>query len=145
MGRSILRCTIASRRSDFNQSVKQAWNTWGLSNVSTTRKTSLQGTPKGKWRPWHRNACLARGHLAIAVGPLAPARIAMMAMTMTLVRGWRRLIGQRGSSRVWKCLAMSASEVCGESDTACPRYKSRGKLHEEMYREKAGGAQVVLF
>src|SRR6202035_2291607 len=106
MGRSILRFSIASRRSDFNQSVKHAWNTWGLSNVRTMRKTSLRGTPKGKGRPWHRNSCLARAHLAMAVGPLAPARIAMMAMTIDrTARVLQRVevlgdIGERGVLRV---------------------------------------------
>src|SRR6266702_7209814 len=145
MGRSIWRFSMAASRREFNQSVKHAWNTWGLSKVRTMRKTSLRGTPKGKGKPWRRNSCLARAHLAMAVGPLAPARIAMMEMTTTLVSGWRRLISQRGSSSVSKCLAMSASVVCCESVKAGPPCRSGEKLHEERYRKNAGKAQAPYF
>ena len=48
---------------------------------------------------------------AMAVGPAAPARTARTAMTRMLGRGCRRLMWERGSSRVEKEATISSSLV----------------------------------
>src|SRR5271156_45786 len=51
-------------------------------------------------------------HLAIEVGPLAPASTAIKAMTTTLTNGCCRLTVERGSSSSWKNGMISSKEIC---------------------------------
>ena len=56
-----------------------------------------------------RRPSLSWAQRAMAVGPAAPARTARTAMTRTLGRGCRRLIWERGSSKVAKDATISSS------------------------------------
>src|SRR5947209_9548677 len=56
-----------------------------------------------------RRSSLSLAQRAMAVGPAAPARTAKVAMTRMLGRGCRRLMWERGSSRVEKEATISSS------------------------------------
>src|SRR5262245_39589948 len=67
--------------------------------------------PLGRSRTLLRDSAFRAAHSAMAVGPLAPARTAMRAMTTTLTRGCLRLTEERGSSKVSKCRAISSRPI----------------------------------
>jgi hypothetical protein len=79
--------------------------------IRTRRKTSLPGMPLGRSRIPVRRSSLNLAQRAMAVGPAAPARTARTAMTRMLDRGCRRLMWERGSSRVEKDATISSSLV----------------------------------
>ena len=89
--------------------MKAASKAPGLSIIRTRRKTSLPGMPWGRSRIPARSSSLNLAQRAMAVGPAAPARTARTAMTRTLGRGCRRLMWERGSSRVEKDSTISSS------------------------------------
>jgi len=87
IGRSMPVAPAAAARSAVSQVAKRAGNAVGLSKANTRRKTSSRGTPLGRSRTPRRKGSLIVAHLAIDVGPWAPAKTAISAMTTTLTSG----------------------------------------------------------
>src|SRR4051794_20993415 len=98
--------------------------------------------PLGKDKVAKRNSCFNRAHWAMAVGPLAPARMARRAMTTTLTKGCRRLMEERGSSSGSKCLTTSAKLTCRISAIVYSPCAKRRKSQGEGYTKKSVRAQV---
>src|SRR5206468_12362932 len=81
----------------------------GLEQHEDAAEDILAGDAGRQVKEPQRSSSLNLAHRAMAVGPAAPARTARTAMTRTLGRGCRRLIWERGSSRVEKDATISSS------------------------------------
>ena len=70
----------------------------GLQGRQHAPKDILARHPVGQCSSFVRSSSLIAAHLAMPVGPLAPDKTAINAMTTTLSNGCRRLTSDRGSS-----------------------------------------------
>ena len=107
VGRSTPATFAAAARSAVSHIVKQAWKASGFKVSKTRRKTSFLGMPCGRSSSFNKNSHFILAHSAMAVGPLAPASTAMIAMTITLSSGCSRFTADRGSSNCLKCRTIS--------------------------------------
>src|SRR5271166_1838797 len=67
--------------------------------------------PCGRSKSFNKISDFILAHLAMAVGPLAPASTAMIAMTTTLSSGCSKFTDDRGSSNCLKCRKTSFTPV----------------------------------
>src|SRR5262245_33114816 len=101
--------------------------------------------PLGKSRIWSSRSCFSAAHLAIAVGPLAPANTAIAAVTTTLTKGCRKLTAERGSSNAAKYPTTSSRRIRTLPSIARPPGTPIVRRHgEPFYPHSPRGASAQI-
>lgn len=100
--------------------------------TNTRRKTSFSGIPRGRSSSFNKSSAFIRAHLAMAVGPLAPASTAMIAITITLSSGCSRFTVDRGSSNCLKCRMTSFKSTRTILAIALPPFQIENENTETM-------------